>query len=35
MYNGVKHQVHMIFTFTIMGTLYCTTVWLRKPEQDL
>jgi len=33
-YNGVKRQVHTNFTFTIMGSLYCTTVWLRKPEQD-
>jgi hypothetical protein len=33
-YNGIKRQVCMIFTFNIMGNLYCTTVWLRKPEQD-
>jgi hypothetical protein len=33
-YNGFKRQVRMIFTFTIMGSLYHTTVWLTKPEQD-
>jgi len=34
MYNGIKRQVHMIFIFTTVGTLYCTTVWLKKPEQS-
>jgi hypothetical protein len=34
MYNGLKYQVHEIFTFTVKGTLYCTKVSFKKPEQD-